>query len=185
MKRRYETSGAVDDGRLSCRGDESGRRGELFEAVSFHDGRVYGLGGQTSRQLSLASPREVRSALRRPEHNNKMLRAPLIAATVALAAGHGAMNFPRPRNSIPGNWTADASCIGEACFWYQVGCFIGCENCTGVGKYLYPSASDFPAGCTLAEPTNNAPDTRTWDPHGHSQQGDFTKYNPVRFARRP
>jgi len=103
-----------------------------------------------------------------------------LSCLLALVAGHGAMNFPLPRNSNPGsNWTADASCIGQACFWYQVGCFIGCENCTGTGKYLYPSPSDFPEGCTLAEPTNNARETRTWFGED-GDQGDFTKYNPWR-----
>ena len=65
-------------------------------------------------------------------------------------------------------------------FWYQVGCFNGCMNCTGTGKYLYPKESDYPEGCELAEPTNNDPATRSWDPHGKSSKGDFTKYNPWR-----
>jgi len=30
------------------------------------------------------------------------------------------------------------------------------------------------------EPTNNDPATRSWDPHGQSSHGDFTKYNPWR-----
>jgi hypothetical protein len=30
------------------------------------------------------------------------------------------------------------------------------------------------------EPTNNDPEFRTWDPHGQSECGDFTKYNPWR-----
>lgn len=30
------------------------------------------------------------------------------------------------------------------------------------------------------EPTNNDPKFRTWDPHGQSECGDFTKYNPWR-----
>lgn len=30
------------------------------------------------------------------------------------------------------------------------------------------------------EPTNNDPQFRTWDPHGQSECGDFTKYNPWR-----
>jgi hypothetical protein len=63
-------------------------------------------------------------------------------------------------------------------FFYR--CFNGCANCTGVGKYLYPKSTDFPPGCTLAEPTNNDPATRSWDPHGQSAMGDFTKYNPWR-----
>merc|ERR1719198_2351263 len=103
----------------------------------------------------------------------------LLSTSLSLAAGHGAMSFPRPRNSIPGNWTADSSCIGQACFWYQVGCFIGCDECTGAGKYLYPSQSDSPAGCKLAEPTNNDRATRTWFGED-GEAGDFTKYNPWR-----
>ena len=109
------------------------------------------------------------------------LRRALIVLGAAAVAGHGAMNFPRPRNSAPeAVFAADASCIGEACYWYQVGCFNGCSNCTGIGKYLYPQSTDFPAGCALSEPTNNDPATRTWDPHGLSPSGDFTKYNPWR-----
>ena len=69
---------------------------------------------------------------------------------------------------------------GDACYWYQVGCFNGCAECTGTGKYLYPQQTDFPAGCQLKEPTNNKPEHRTWDPHGLSEHGDFTKYNPWR-----
>ena len=72
----------------------------------------------------------------------------------------------------------------DACYWYQVGCFNGCTNCTGTGKYLYPASSDFPPGCALEEPTNNDPATRSWDPHGHSAAGDFTKYNPWRAPGR-
>merc|ERR1719272_117667 len=30
------------------------------------------------------------------------------------------------------------------------------------------------------EPTNNAPEFRTWDPHSQSDCGDFVKYNPWR-----
>ena len=104
----------------------------------------------------------------------------LLGKCVSVAA-HGAMSFPRPRNSDPSApYAADASCIGEACYWYQVGCFIGCGNCTGEGKYLYAKPSDFPPGCEVATPTNNDPATRSWDPHGHSQMGDFTKHNPWR-----
>lgn len=108
-----------------------------------------------------------------------MLRSFFFTTGVALAAGHGAMSFPRPRNANNGNWSADASCIGDACFWYQVGCFIGCEECTGTGKVLYPSQSDYPKFCKLAEPTNNNRATRTWFGED-GEHGDFTKYNPWR-----
>jgi hypothetical protein len=137
-----------------------------------------------------------------------MMRLALLPAVVL---GHGAMNFPRPRNSNAQSvFSADASCIGEACCactteknktspvsrlsslltlfitrspfadWYQVGCFNGCSNCTGEGKYLYAKPSDYPQGCTPAEPTNNKPEHRSWDPKGLSQMGDFTKHNPWR-----
>ena len=102
-------------------------------------------------------------------------------ALVTGATAHGSMAYPRPRNAKPSAaFSADASCIGQACFWYQVGCFIGCDNCTGTGKYLYAKPSDSPAGCTPAEPTNNDPATRTWDPEGQSKSGDFTRFNPWR-----
>ena len=53
-----------------------------------------------------------------------------------------------------------------------------------MGKYLYPKSSDFPPGCTLAEPSNNDPATRSWDPHSQSAMGDFSKYNPWRSPGR-
>lgn len=62
-----------------------------------------------------------------------------------------------------------------------MGCFVGCDNCTGTGKYLYPKQSDFPAGCKLVEPTNNDPKTRSWNVNNKAAQGDFTKYNPWRY----
>merc|ERR1719436_2253324 len=94
------------------------------------------------------------------------------------------MSHPKPRNaySSPGvnpSTSGDRSCIGDACYWYQIGCHIGCSECTLTGKDLYPRPH-----CTkeegLMEPTNNDPEFRTWDPHGQSECGDFTKYNPWR-----
>jgi len=96
------------------------------------------------------------------------------------AYGHGSMTFPRPRNAgtsavhpSPGQ---DRSCEGDACYWYQVGCYIGCPECSSQGKSLYPK----PACSNPIEPTNNDPNTRSWDPLTQSKQGDFTKYNPWR-----
>lgn len=109
------------------------------------------------------------------------MKAAALVLMADSAMAHGSMVFPRNRNQAAGSpFTADGSCIGEACYWYQVGCFNGCGECTGSGKYLYPAQSDFPAHCELFEPTNNDPATRSWDPHGHSAHGDFTKYNPWR-----
>jgi len=113
-----------------------------------------------------------------------MMKFAVASGFVAGASAHGAMTHPRPRNaySSPANEPSsgfDKSCVGDACFWYQVGCHIGCQSCTLTGKDLYPLAH-----CSksegLMEPTNNDPEFRTWDPHGDSECGDFTKYNPWR-----
>lgn len=108
----------------------------------------------------------------------------LASSLVVGAVSHGAMTHPRPRNaySSPANEPShgsDLSCIGDACFWYQVGCHIGCPSCTLVGKELYP-APHCTAAQGLMEPTNNDPEFRSWDPLGQSECGDFTKYNPWR-----
>jgi len=109
------------------------------------------------------------------------MRATLLLSSAAAVLGHGSMNFPRPRNANPNApYAAEASCIGDACYWYQVGCFVGCEECTGVGKSLYPQDSDLPAGCTPSAPTNNDLATRSWNPKDESVQGDWTKWNPWR-----
>merc|ERR1719463_44192 len=96
------------------------------------------------------------------------------------------MTHPRPRNALSSpahaaSTGSDLSCHGDACYWYQVGCMIGCPTCQadldhkGCGGELCCSVED-----GLMEPTNNDPEFRTWDPHGQSRCGDFTKYNPWR-----
>merc|ERR1712060_751337 len=52
-------------------------------------------------------------------------------------------SHPRPRNAYSSPATnpsgsGDKSCVGDACYWYQVGCHIGCPSCTLEGKSLYP-----------------------------------------------
>jgi len=105
----------------------------------------------------------------------------IVAGVFASSAyGHGSMNLPRPRNAgasaVHPSTGQDQSCIGDACYWYQVGCYIGCPSCSNEGKSLYPQ----PACSNPIEPTNNDPATRSWDPLGQSRHGDFTKYNPWR-----
>lgn len=61
------------------------------------------------------------------------------ASSIVLAYGHGALVFPRPRNSIDylknvneeqcSNITGHACHDGQAAFWYSQGCFIGCPTC--------------------------------------------------------
>jgi len=112
------------------------------------------------------------------------MKASVATVLIAGASAHGSMTYPKPRNAYSSPATnpssgGDKSCTGDACYWYHVGCHIGCSSCTLEGKDLYPGPH-----CTaeqgLMEPTNNDPQFRTWDPHGQSECGDFTKYNPWR-----
>lgn len=106
---------------------------------------------------------------------------------IAGASAHGAMTRPKPRNaySSPGtnpSTGGDLSCVGDSCFWYHVGCSIGCPKCYNehVGKTSLYAQPHCTAAEGLIEPTNNDPEFRTWDPQGDSRCGDFTKYNPWR-----
>jgi len=115
-----------------------------------------------------------------------MVRSVLAAAAIGGAAGHGAMTHPRPRNAMssPANGASqgsDLSCYGDACYWYQVGCMIGCPTCQadlahkGCGDELCCTAEE-----GLMEPTNNDPEFRTWDRFDQSKQSGIHKYNPWR-----
>jgi hypothetical protein len=81
-----------------------------------------------------------------------MLRGCTLASLVAAAAGHGAVVTPRSRNSVdylvgvntPVHWPSNKDCTnisgtnpgdchnGQAGFYYQQGCFIGCPTCDHV-----------------------------------------------------
>merc|ERR1711976_50615 len=87
---------------------------------------------------------------------------------VAGAAAHGSMTHPKPRNAMSSPGTgpshgSDLSCEGDACYWYQVGCMIGCPTCQldlahkGCGGSNCCSKSE-----GLMEPTNNDPEFRTY-----------------------
>lgn len=115
-----------------------------------------------------------------------MVRSALAATAIASAAGHGSMTHPRPRNALSSpaaaaSWGSDLSCHGDACYWYQVGCMIGCPTCQadlahkGCGSELCCTAAE-----GLMEPTNNDPEFRTWDAHSESYNPDLHKYNPWR-----
>lgn len=110
----------------------------------------------------------------------------LVVSVIGGAAAHGAMTHPRPRNAwgSPGtspSTGADLSCSGDACYWYAVGCQIGCPTCQL--EHTHKGCGDEPC-CTkdegLMEPTNNDPEFLTWDPHRQSKDPDQHKYNPWR-----
>ena len=67
----------------------------------------------------------------------------VLAALAVTIDAHGGLAFPPPRNNH-GNanlfnfslqtgsrilgWQG-RSCAGDMCLWFNVGCFIGCQNC--------------------------------------------------------
>jgi len=142
-----------------------------------------------------------------------MLRLSCALALVPLAAGHGAMVFPQPRSAH--NQTLDehnrcgaadpysktgsstglgdgeycgVGCLGEACLYYQIGCYAGCPTCSLTGKDLYPTQADLNLAdhCKPIEPTLGGGDPaherelRTHNVDGLSKRGDWTKVNPWR-----
>ena len=79
-------------------------------------------------------------------------------------------------------------CLGEACLYYQIGCFAGCGTCSLRGKDLYPTQADLDAAgmCKPISPTLGGGDPkhehelRTHNIDGLSKRGDWTIVNPWR-----
>ena len=79
-------------------------------------------------------------------------------------------------------------CLGEACLYYQIGCYAGCPTCSLTGKDLYPTQHDLDLAdhCKPIEPTLGGGDPaherelRTHNVDGLSKRGDWTKVNPWR-----
>lgn len=114
------------------------------------------------------------------------MRFTLAVSSIAGAAAHGAMTHPKPRNAMSSPGTApsmgsDLSCVGDACYWYAVGCMIGCPTCQLDATHKGCGGENC---CTkeegLMEPTNNDPEFLTFDPHRQSTDPDAHKYNPWR-----
>lgn len=133
----------------------------------------------------------------------------LVATGVVGVAGHGAMINPAPRSAH--GQTLDAAnkcgssnpyskagryageycgngCLGDACLYYQVGCYVGCGTCALTGKDLYPTAADLAraGNCKPIEPTLGGGDPaherelRTHNIDNLSAMGDWTRPNPWR-----
>ena len=119
----------------------------------------------------------------------------VVASHLSVASAHGAVVAPLTRNAAdrfplgpnlcicanatPG--TAGASSTsgcanGQACYWYQQGCFIGCKECDHVSGRVQKDI------CRSGkEPTNNDPATCTVNRRniGHPKL-DIYKHNPWR-----
>merc|ERR1719461_1457965 len=82
--------------------------------------------------------------------------------------------------TFPGFVGKYTPCVGDACLWYQVGCYNGCPECSCMNKEMYPTPEDDAKCTTATEPTLPAR-ARTWNREGKSPiNRDFTKYNPWR-----
>ena len=81
-------------------------------------------------------------------------------------------------------------CQGDACLWFNEGCYNGCPNCTGAmptntqGGSANTYGAPDPKSCpSPTEPT--LPEwARTWNIENASPRGDFTKYHPWRSPGR-
>ena len=71
-----------------------------------------------------------------------------LSTLVLGVAGHGAVTFPRPRNAIDAETEYGAECYssanpggknGQACYWFNNGCSIGCDHCDGTHNSAGPS----------------------------------------------
>jgi len=125
------------------------------------------------------------------------VRALVVLQFATLVSAHGSMGTPPSRNmhGLPpkcinkgGKKYCDAGCSHEACLWYQVGCMVGCDECSLDGKEMWPTpahvsckrnGSLVPPGKTpFPVPRTVPPAARTWNMDGKSRAGDFTKYMP-------
>ena len=98
-------------------------------------------------------------------HRRQLLSC-LLAMIVVGVKSHGSMIYPPPRSahgqkfdarnkcgcastpegcysnaSAPGDYCG-LGCIGEACLYYQIGCYQSCPECSYEGKTLYPVPED-------------------------------------------
>eukprot|EP00961_Rhodomonas_salina_P191795 2588186-Rhodomonas_salina.1 len=110
----------------------------------------------------------------------------LLSAVITLPVvdSHAWMVQPPARQPSP-LYSGFRCVIAEIWHWWllhglgrdwQVGCINGCE-CAGRGTEEYPTPEKL--GCnTPLEPTNNSPNTRSWNVLNNSPEGDWTKYFP-------
>ena len=130
----------------------------------------------------------------------------LVGVFFASVSGHGNMITPAPRQahnqrfdsrnkcgcaSTPEGCYSNATspgtycglgCIGEACLYYQIGCFQSCPVCSYTGKTLYPVLEDLKkaGNCPVPPKPTLEPRMRTYNVDNLSKRGDWTRWNPWR-----
>ena len=85
---------------------------------------------------------------------------------------------PDPPNPPVGGY----GCVGDACLWYQIGCFQSCGNCSMVGKDLYPTSEDLALAGDCEPKAPTLPDAfRSYNVDVEAgSDADWTKVNPWR-----
>jgi hypothetical protein len=94
------------------------------------------------------------------------------------AVGHGVMYEP-PVRTGNGLFMLQPTCAGFSCLWFNQGCTIGCDQCTGAGE-VFPDHSECP---NPAEPTIKFGDKelRTYALSDIYRLEDYTKHHPWRY----
>jgi len=110
---------------------------------------------------------------------------------LALCNGHGAIVLPRSRNAVDHDasfkWhPAQAPCTcsngtegcsnGQACYWYNQGCFIGCPTCDNLSGRAQYDICHMGKNATLNDPQLRTVNRRS--PAGSAL--DIYKHNPWR-----
>jgi hypothetical protein len=113
----------------------------------------------------------------------------VLACVLGLVSGHGAIIKPRSRNAIDfdqpmkrgqpacgcSNGT-DACVNGQSCYWYNQGCFIGCDTCDNLSGRAQTDLCGKGFNATL-----NDPNLRTVNRKAVAGSDlDIYKHNPWR-----
>lgn len=108
----------------------------------------------------------------------------LVLLTIAGVAGHGALERPAPRNAGI-NATTEEQMKGctpcaVSCMWFNQGCGIGCDSCTGIAE---SGDANFRDLCPEKSMTPTLPDdlrTMNWNGVESGSEEDLFKYRPWR-----
>lgn len=114
----------------------------------------------------------------------------VLASLATVATAHGAMEKPASRNAGI-NATTEEQVQGcqpcfppGSCMWFNQGCAIGCETCTGINP---DSDTDFENKCPESSIDPTLPDefrTMNWNNVKSGSEEDLFKYRPWRAPGR-
>lgn len=92
------------------------------------------------------------------------LSAAVFFAGISQCLGHGAIVQPRSRNAVDPETHAHVACgcsngtetcnNGQACYWYNQGCFIGCDACDSLSGRAQADICGSGKNATLNDPSH-------------------------------